>query len=258
MGKISVIMDRQILYKYRSLDGINKERVERVFSQSELFFPTPLQFNDPFDCGINLSFEGTKEEWSSYVDRIVSKQATGMSPSDRLLLRKRLKRGGAIKGLSEKIIIDMMGQIGVFSLSETPVDLLMWSHYSDSHRGVCLGFYAGPHDKFFRVSQEVKYQSDYPTTRVYDDAMIRMEAMVLTKSSHWSYEREFRIIDHENGPGVKHFPPELLACVVLGSKIAESDRSDVLQWATAHPAKPRVLQAKKAERQFALELIDVA
>ncbi len=251
-------MDRQILYKYRSLDGINKQRAERIFTHSELYFPTPLQFNDPFDCGINLSFEGTREEWCSYVDRIFSEQATGLSPAKRLMLRRRLKRARPIDGLSEQYIAEMMVKLGIFSLSETPVDILMWSHYADSHRGICIGFYSGPKDQFFRIFQAVQYQEDYPTTRVYDDVMQRMEAMLLTKSNHWGYEREYRIIDHEHGPGKKHFPSELLACVILGSKIKEPDRSDVIKWAKAHSAQPRILQAKKAERQFALDLIDVA
>ena len=251
-------MTEDILYKYRSLSGENKGRVERIFTHNELYFPSPLQFNDPFDCRVDLSLEGTKEEWVQYINGLIKKYRPNLSPADRLQFKKRLMRSGGLKNIDAEVLHKLNQEIGVFSLSEVADDILMWSHYADSHQGICIGFRAGPEDYFFRISQEVIYRPDYPATRVHDGDIERMEATILTKSDHWSYEREFRIVDYETGPGIKTFPPHLLTCVILGCKISESDRRMVLKWAKRHPSAPLVYQATKGTRRFALDIVQIA
>jgi len=51
-----------------------------------------------------------------------------------------------------------------------------------------------------------------------------VNALILTKASDWAYEDEWRVIDHETGPGLKAFPEELLVGVILGARMAPDDR----------------------------------
>ncbi len=51
---------------------------------------------------------------------------------------------------------------GVLCLSERPDDILLWSHYGDSHRGVCFEFDVAAHPDVFPRLRPVKYQTPYP------------------------------------------------------------------------------------------------
>jgi Protein of unknown function (DUF2971) len=42
--------------------------------------------------------------------------------------------------LVEKFTSHLRGGFGVLSLAEDPLSCLMWSHYSDSHRGFCIEY----------------------------------------------------------------------------------------------------------------------
>jgi hypothetical protein len=139
-------------------------------------------------------------------------------------------------------------------MSQVPDDLLMWAHYANCHAGICLGFYAGPSDFFFRCSQEVSYADEYPQFKMFNDADTRMQASILTKSRDWAYEKEYRLFNVHEGPGVRRYPPELLAEVILGCRILAEDKKDVLRWARNHPAQPKIFEAGTAQRKFALKL----
>jgi hypothetical protein len=51
---------------------------------------------------------------------------------------------------------------GVLCLSERPDDILLWSHYGNSHRGLCLEFDAAAHLDVFPRLHRVVYQKKYP------------------------------------------------------------------------------------------------
>ena len=60
----------KIVYKYRSLEDVNHLR---ILVTNEIYFPSPSQLNDPFDCGIPFTFwlgsdEKIKEYLTEYRD----------------------------------------------------------------------------------------------------------------------------------------------------------------------------------------------
>jgi hypothetical protein len=85
----------------------------------------------------------------------------------------------------------MIGQRRIYCLTPDPCSTLMWSHYGDNHRGICLGFNLD--NDVFRNAWEVSYAAVYPRWiphRMKEAAM----TMLLTKSDAWAYEHEFRLI----------------------------------------------------------------
>ncbi|MCH4022056.1 MAG: DUF2971 domain-containing protein [Acetobacter sp.] len=96
-------------------------------------------------------------------------------------------------------------QRGVFCLSASDTNVLMWSHYGDNHQGLCLG-YSVP--KKISDSNEYKVSKvDYAGSRIAKtrdlDAMLAGdvnsrdaidEAAYLAKAGAWSYENEWRIL----------------------------------------------------------------
>lgn len=95
----------------------------------------------------------------------------------------------------ESIKADLGKTNGIICLSETWKEPLMWGHYADSHRGVCLGFEvkAGHYEK-------IHYRSDRPTLADYKrESIDQLSTEDLRKIAHskfnqWKYEREWRRI----------------------------------------------------------------
>ena len=63
--------------------------------------------------------------------------------------------------------------MGVFCLSERCDSILMWSHYADCHKGVCIGFdttyFKQPH------IQKIRYNSEYPNLNYYKSSPEEMD-----------------------------------------------------------------------------------
>ena len=82
----------------------------------------------------------------------------------------------------------------------------MWAHYAAAHTGICVGFDAMgfvkhlegcENDKLQFMIGPVTYQEENP--HLDSDAWTHQntEAFCLTKSAHWSYEREHRILFYQ-------------------------------------------------------------
>ena len=83
---------------------------------------------------------------------------------------------------------------GLLCFSRIWKNPVMWGHYADKHRGVCLGF-----DFSDEWCREVDYvakrlSSEWIEADLPDVEKERhMSAMLYTKYKHWAYEREVRV-----------------------------------------------------------------
>ncbi len=143
--------------------------------------------------------------------------------------------------------------MGIFSLTEHKDDILMWSHYADKHKGVCIEFWPISDSKlddklvdFYCSALPVSYpdENDLPTINFYkDDAEELARKAVLTKARHWKYEGEWRILDRKGGPGKKHIPEGIISSVILGCRIERGDRRWVIDLASAYPTPVTIFEA---------------
>jgi hypothetical protein len=141
---------------------------------------------------------------------------------------------------------------GVLSFTETPDNLLMWSHYGDSHRGVVLGFdEAHP---FFQGAEiiaglsrlnKVEYNQKRPvlssTTRDNPKVFLR-------KSTEWAYEKEWRlirplseaaeIIPRENLLPLCLFdiPQDAVKLIISGSQMIQNEQQELCNYCANTPA----------------------
>jgi hypothetical protein len=96
-------------------------------------------------------------------------------------------------------IIRVLNTLGIFSLSETPSDVLMWAHYATNHSGFVLEL-DGKHPWFWMQRpdgddcgnlRKVSY-FDQPSSPYLAD--LKAHEVFYTKGKKWDYEREWRII----------------------------------------------------------------
>ena len=124
----------EILYKYRPLDAVGRDHTLRTINHGELWFSSVAQFNDPFEARVLVSMDGDDEAWCREfrIARPSNDKIRAMLPE--------LERG----------VRDDAEQLGMFCLSARPDDILMWSHYASSHRGLCAAFTASAISKSTR------------------------------------------------------------------------------------------------------------
>lgn len=249
----------RLLYRYRSLLPGTRKFVERTITHGELFFAKPSSFNDPFDCQPTFSFNATDLEILNYYTRVGMKPKHGMTPGmamanarSKLHNRATGPRSPIARETIQKLHTENVSErIGVLCLSEVRDDILMWGHYADNHRGICLGFESS--NAFFENAHPVTYSPERPIINAFRDTRHQMlDAAIFTKAEHWRYEREWRQIRYQAGAGLSVVPPEALAVVIFGCKATAEVEALVKTWIRRSRAKPRLLRAQPDPTKFSL------
>src|ERR1035441_10393936 len=88
----------------------------------------------------------------------------------------------------------------IYCLTPLPSSTLMWSHYADNHRGLCLEF--STNNNVFRCAQRIVYRSKYPVWHPHTLLLeTNIEEALLTKSRDWRYEKEYRVVARRSTAG---------------------------------------------------------
>lgn len=251
-----------ILYRYRSLDGNGMARLGEIVSQRKIYFSNPAAFNDPFDCRPVFSLDGTEQEQFQYFYGIYQRKAPHLSKSEcRTEIRKLLGspkspvHPEAIRGFADHYHQHIAGSVGLLCLTESPDDILMWSHYAASHRGVCLGFRA--ESTSFNTALKVRYEPSRPVINpIFQNPDEMLERALLTKAKHWEYENEWRLIRYKAGAGVYSFHTKALAEIILGSQIGEAEATEVRKMALSSKSRPNIRRAVLCQDTFKIRLLD--
>src|SRR5207244_3707608 len=120
-----------LIYKYTSL-----ETALKIIKGNSLMFSKPEEFNDPFDMVTSLIDKlCTEEELHMWIERMSKSY-----PERREDLKKHLNDPSNLTTLFDQALNKLKNDTGVSCFSKSYLKTLMWSHYSDKHKGVCLGF----------------------------------------------------------------------------------------------------------------------
>lgn len=252
------------LYKYRDT-GPN---TEKIFKDHSLYFASPSSFNDPFDCSFHVLVEGVRNEavteavaWSLIRDRLPDlppeEQIQGAKEVRERLIATRRREFEQI--VVDKLSKDTNKRVGICCFTEANDDILMWAHYADYHRGICLEFSST--DAPLNAAQPVEYTSEYPTLDL--EAIVTKEELraaapwMLTKADHWSYEKEWRVLDFETGPEAKPIKAFCLTGVILGCRISPDAEAKVQQWIADWPSEIKQYRARQSKSSFRLDIEQV-
>lgn len=153
------------IYKYRSLSGeYGREAIERAIIHNELYWQSPAEFNDAFDCVPVLYFGDNADERQRYYVREVDARCNGQPRFSRRRCRREI--AGEHPSLTEKRLQnnfhDLLLRSAVTCFSELNDNPLMWAHYADSHKGVCLIFNEIANQQIEWFCFQVKYQAGRP------------------------------------------------------------------------------------------------
>lgn len=137
--------------------------------------------------------------------------------------------------------------VGVLSLTEDPLNELMWAHYADSHKGFVVGL--DTQSEFFQPKpgepktcgelMNVIYTDTTPVVFVEPGKLDIPKEVFFTKTNKWSYEREWRMVKYlehadevltHEGKKIHLFevPKSAIKEVLFGHKVA-TDVAERLQ-----------------------------
>ncbi len=261
------------LYKYRRWD-LNDDRSfhNRLLTHNEVYLAEPSSFNDPFDCQITMRLDGSS---AGRVRQSLKKSHQQRYPSMPRKEREKAVRERVLdftiperrEREQEKQRRALNEGYGIFSLSANRESLPMWAHYADSHQGLCVGFSTSVLEQFstdlFEHSGipgdllQVKYVDDYPKIDPFaGDHKEGKWAKVATetKSAHWKYEEEFRLIVGADKLTNRCYslPDNAIRIVILGVRISPESAKEIRS--IADPRGIPVVQAQLKEYSFGLDI----
>lgn len=222
------------LYKYCSMvDDLRKSRVKEILLSHRIRFSCPSELNDPIEGKPILQLgdwasPAYRQRFEEWVWTLQQRHIQIVPPKDAFISWVRRQTKAEIEKLVKQISEDNQAAIEekwrVLSLSATPSDDLMWSHYAGGHKGVALIFDASVGE--FGMAYKVNYIPErVPQDFMTDDLDQILDATILTKRSTWAYEKEYRCVLEEPDLDQQflRFNPAHLLGVVFGFKTSLSD-----------------------------------
>ena len=230
-----------------------------------MYFSHADQFNDPFDCKIRFNQEATDDDWRRNFNDFLRKSQPGLTTVqietmiEQKLRDPRLHDEKYLDEIDNKNRDYHLNKVGIFSLSADPAQMLMWSHYSDSHRGCCLQF--STNHKFFLLAEPVSYPLTYPNVSFFQatkDVNEFIKMQLLTKSDSWKYEQEWRVLEFD-GPR-KFYPFDVagLTGIIFGHWMKSEDKDLIRRLTEKRDPPLQFHQAVPWKREFKMQIIPLS
>ncbi len=249
------------LYKYRAINSFTEE----IIRDNKLYFANAKELNDPFDCRPVMTFSGIEEEYIEYLNDYHRHNG-----SPKLTNAEQYKVRQSCRALYDALEVaneQLTQNCGVCSMSELNNITMMYSHYADSHRGLCLEFTV-PEDNDIGELKPVEYLDTFPEINQKDlpnafdpqtdDAVVGAWAEKLytrtyfSKASTWAYEREWRWF--RRSPGLVEVPTNFLTGAILGCRISHEDKRSVLKMLEHRASNVNVYKAIENRAAYEMKI----
>lgn len=235
-----------LVYKYRGGDDKIFERDLNSLEKNYFWSSNFKDLNDPFETIIDS-------------DKFV-KQSNSLK---WLLGKKRLNN---IIEIDEalKSLIAYNNKIGIYSLSTTNIDELLWAHYANSHKGFCveydLDLLIDNHVKERKRKFSVVYSSVAPEIKFNDIINLKNEDLIRKmfgyKSKKWKYEDEYRIVTENFG--AYNYDYKAVKSIYFGLRMDEKQKKDIIQRLSGRGIKYyQIIQLEKKYELKAILLEDI-
>lgn len=248
-------------YKYGSWDNPFQKR---ILTESEIYFASANQFNDPFDS--SLPFVYSKNELTD--ENILAKLIATSS-------KKHLSQAELIEEAKEKMKTTdfrekqfwndahdrlkdyLISTFGIFSMTKKNSDILMWSHYANSHKGFCIGISKDAIELTTLTQlKNVVYANTFPKRPMFiseSDANKYILKLITTKSEHWKYENEVRLISFRPRYALT-MPNEFVREIIFGVSMNEEDKKEIIELRNIKYPKAKLFQAELDRTKFKINI----
>lgn len=205
------------VYKYR---GGNDEIFERDLNALEKNYFWSSKFEDLNDPQENLIITDKFINQSGLLGRFLGKRSSE-----------------ALSKVQESLknILSHNNRIGIYSLSKSSIDELLWAHYANSHKGFCIEY-----DLDLLMNSYV-YENKYSFPVIYNENPSELSLKDISsasknndliqkifgsKSKKWEYEEEYRIITDDFG--VHSYDFQAVKAIYFGLRMLDSQKAEII------------------------------
>jgi len=248
------------LYKYR--DWANDYH-KRSLTETEIYFAAPTDFNDPFDCSVPFRYDEKELTPENIFNKLVimgRRHHPDWSEERIHELAFDAQRENSIKDEShfekhDEATRDRFNKtFGIVSLTPEKNNFLMWSHYSNSHRGFTIGY---DRNKLFAQTPgelgPVQYRKEFPKYGLFDDHVKYFLNYAYVKSDIWEYENEYRLL-REGSRKIEKLTEDTIAEIIFGNKMDQATKFELLKLIEKKYPAAIVFDSKLHKSKFELTL----
>jgi hypothetical protein len=185
------------------------DRFADLVGRNRVYMSDTANFNDPWDCRPCFDFSQLGDP--EYADRVIAwfyqaaRKQTPHYPDEfhRARAEELQQNPDALRAAviqASDMSAEIIKRYRVFCLTTHPTNILMWSHYASNHSGICIEFSC--RNFVFSGAFKVEYARTYPPFHLFDGSDERVLMPLVTKSSAWSYEDEYRLIAQERSAAI--------------------------------------------------------
>ncbi|HHQ4317735.1 DUF2971 domain-containing protein [Clostridium perfringens] len=234
------------LYKYRSglynNDGTNYDL--QNLKDDKIRFTNMRNFNDPFECKVICKdiVDSLDEELSRF--------------TKFLKVRKEDKQkiiNEAHNELIRSCNKTFLDNLLICSFSECNDNILMWSHYSNCHKGFCIEYDFEQLIKKRAMIFPIIYSKKVPDIDKSHIGNSRY-SRIYTKSLDWEYEKEWRFISIGDSEGV-NLRIDKPKAIYLGCNITKRLEEDLIK--ICKDKEINCYKAKKDSYEYKLNFEEV-
>jgi hypothetical protein len=229
-------------------------------SSTSLYFSSPVEYNDPYDSRVaDISQMEDEGALRKFVERYSAEHLYDQSTIGMDLMTSIGKSGeplckGAELALQHEREI-VLQQLRICCFSELKNDMVLWSHYGDQHRGMCLEFDSNTQP--FDGAERVSYVNAIPKFDFLNGYLSNdysaLVGMHRRKYSGWSYEKEWRIVEYAEPKQVSYYYTALIG-VYLGVRMPHEWKNHIRWILSEFPPgeRPRLFELSLDSNTFQL------
>ena len=273
-----------MFYKYRT----DSHYTETIFTTGKVHLSTASALNDPFEC----SLQEIGKDWiNSQITEMKSAAVLGFIMTAKKSIKDKTSFFGLTGKEIKVILVDLsrkkdleskysyfrktmhkfnghppsdcdnffsnidnqLNNVGIFSMSTCPLIQLLWAHYTQDHKGICIGFDPTKEGKLSNSEHclQVTYSNSIPkmSSNGFKSQMDfsfsslgklhvssfhvafsdkTFQSAISTKPKCWEYEKEWRYVEPFGG---EYEWPGKLSEIVFGLKCPEERRKHYINLA---------------------------
>ncbi len=207
------------LYKYRAFNV----HTLRLLSEAEVYYADPSSFNDPLDSRPTIQIDAERTALENLLCRMLAMD--GNNEHQQVLEKHRYmcsehgsyRDGSCGEACYMRLLASNVKDIlykefckrGVLSLAEKWDCPLMWSHYADEHRGLCIEYDMTKNEcknlqsVDYRMPRSIKISDliDWKINFSKSAEQTVTKIFFFAKAPQWRYEREWRDVLTPMGSG---------------------------------------------------------
>jgi hypothetical protein len=240
--------------------------------EQKIYCSDPAKLNDPWDCRPWFDYRPMAEDPAKLEAMLDTFRNTsgsdllnhpGRTKWEHLVRNNPDELSKFLAAFSESVQREICKR-RIYCLTPDPCSTLMWSHYAENRRGICLEFHLG--NLLFLNARKARYRSAYPVWVPQEMPAIADEA-ILTKAKDWEKEQEWRLVGspgYATGHPLKpegdylRLPPRALQSVIVGCEARDEGYKAVKKVVGEHAPGLPVKRTTRVPNHYRLEIVTLA